>query len=177
MINKKWGTIICVIFAFMLSGCSLPGSQPAVKVTSPDSEVMEGFDKNLVVREGDETGSDAKADDFSTEVRHWKYGDQTSSPNAPAAPAQPSYPAMADAGTEDGRVISMQFLTAQELDRIQDILVEQGYLKTPTRDEKIFNEAVAKFQQSHELSPTGELDGRTIACFNQNSLQKNDKTQ
>ena len=155
----------------------MPGNQPADIATNRDNEVMEGFDKNLVVREDDEDGSDGKTDNFSTEVRHLRYGNESSSPAAPAAPAQPSYPSMPDSETDSGNVISMQFLTAEDLDRIQDILVEQGYLKAKTRNEQIFNEAVAKFQESHELPPSGELDAGTIACFNQNILQKTDKTQ
>lgn len=150
----------------------MPGTQ---EKTSRDNEVMEGFKENVAAKAQDETAPDGQKEDFSTEVRHWKYN-QPSDSN-PASTAQPYSSGVDDTGTDDGRVVSMQFVTSQDLDRIQEVLIQQGYLKTKTRDEKEFKKAVAKFQEAHQLSPTGELDSRTITCFNQNGSNTPNKTQ
>ena len=157
----------------MLSGCTMPGTQE--KTSRDDNEVMEGFKENVAAKANDETAPDGQKDDFSTEVRHWKYNQPAAS--NPASTAQPYSSGTHDTGIDDGTVVSMQFVTAQDLDRIQAVLIQQGYLKAETHDEKEFKEAVAQFQEAHQLSPTGELDSRTITCFNQKGLDTPNKTQ
>jgi hypothetical protein len=174
MTYKPWGTIICIIVALMLSGCSLGGNKAMSRDNNSSNEVMEGFDKHLVVREG-ETETENEADDFSTEVRHWKYGQQPAPSQVESAQPQqhvpPSYLQTSDSGTDDGKVVTMQFLTVQDLDRIQQILIQKGYLENITRDEKEFRAAVAQFQRSNKLPPTGELNADTVACLNQQAMQ------
>lgn len=110
-----------------------------------------------------------KVDDFSTEVRHWKYGVEqpATAPVSSPQPGPPFSPSSSGGEEYDGRIVSMQFMTAQDLDNLQEILVQQGYLPAPTRDRAQFNQAIAKFQQDHDLPATGELDVATMAQVNQ----------
>lgn len=172
MINK-WGTVICLFLAFTLGGCTLseaqnPNQKNVVQEkTTQNNELMEGFDKTIVNKDNSAAKDNTdEAHDLRTEVRHWKYGtEQPLAPTSPATPAQPNYPRMADKGTDDGKIISMQFLSGEDIDRIQEVLVQQGYLKDKTRNQEEFYQAVAKFQKGHNLAATGELDAATITLL------------
>jgi hypothetical protein len=134
---------------------------------------MAGFDQNIVSRDGDsKKGSEAHSDDFSTEVRHWKYQSETSNP-APTneqsiQPVQPVDPTYSQAGVndaDDGKVVSMQFLGVEDLEEVQEILVTEGYLTAKTRDQAAFSAAVAQFQSAHQLNPSGVLDSDTLVLL------------
>lgn len=170
MVLKKWCAVICLFLICAISGCALTGGQyPDQGKTAKDNKVMEGFEKNVASKDNNEAGGNAdQAEKFSTEVRHWKYGTENNAAAKTATtPVQSAAPSITTADIDNNKTISMQFLTVEDIDRIQTILVKKGYLKTKTRDETLFNQAVADFQKAHQLEPTGELDASTLACFNQ----------
>lgn len=168
--KKRAKLAFCLIIVFMLSGCSLSSSaqypDQQKSGQSQSKKVMQGFDQNL--KKGTKSKND---DDFSNEVRHLKYGQQKtgSSTTTRAASSVQSVQLSAgeDESVDSGKAVSLQLLSDDDINRIMNILVAQGYLAACTRNQAEFNQAIAKFQKAHNLSPTGELDSSTLVLLKQ----------
>lgn len=173
MFEKFIITIMITVFLIgTLSGCSSISAANNNQIVTPQkgADTLEGLDKNVIQDKGKDRSE--VSDDFSAEVKHWKYGVKNSAAPTPAALAASSVPTSPIAKGSNGdwsQAVSIELLSADDMDNIMNQLVAQGYLTKKTRIESEFKQALSAYQSDHNLQITGKLDKETLSSLNKGS--------
>lgn len=140
------------------SGCSDRSSaQPVGAPAAKDSAEMPS-DAQIIEGLSSQPSDITDQNEDILELKHWKYG--VPPPSTSADGSNPSVTSAEPAS--DGRVVSFQFLTVEELDQIVAALIEGGFLADKPGSEKELRDAVSKYQKEKGLAGNGELDAATI---------------
>lgn len=152
--------LIVLVFILVLTGagCSDSGSAQSVSAPAAKNSAEMPSDAQIIEDLSSQPSDITDQNEDILELKHWKYG--VPPPSTSAAVSDPSA-ASADPAS-DGKVVSFQFLTVEQLDQIVAALIEGGFLADKPSSEQEFRDAVSKYQKQKGLAGNGELDAATI---------------
>lgn len=161
--------IITVFLTATLSGCSSTVTNNTEKnqtvTPKKGAKTLEGFDKNVIQTKGKDKDQQEELDNFSSEMKHWKYGVDKPTTQTPSTPSAPAIPTVEGSNGDWNQPVSIELLSSDDMDNIINQLVAQGYLTQKTRNESEFKQALSAYQTDNNLQVTGELDRETLSLL------------
>jgi hypothetical protein len=164
--------VLILLLSIFLTACLGPAAEyPDKETASRDAELMGGLDETVSTPGKVNESQELKQNEDLQEMKHWQYGiDRQSASESPEAVEEPKpLPLRRTATmipTEDySRTVSIQIMTAAEMDAIMNKLISSGYLVEPAASQEEFQDAVSAFQNDQGIGGTGELNSETLTLL------------
>lgn len=152
--------LIVLVFILVLIGAGCSDGSSAQPVSAPAEKASAEIpsDAQIIADLSSQPSDITDQNEDILELKHWKYGVRP-----PSTSADVSDPSVTGADpAADGKVVSFQFLTAEEMDQIVAALIKGGFLADKPSSEQEFRNALSKYQNQKGLAGNGELDAVTI---------------